>query len=202
MGSDGRRIGQPDPRIERWLAIDRPWRAELSALRAILLDEGLDEALKWRAPCYTAHGANVAILSGLSDAAALSFFKGILIGEGHGLLTAPGPNSRSARYAKFTSLEQVATSDAAIRSCIRQAVDNERRGLTVEMRADDIDLPDELAEALAAQPELAAAFEALTPGRQRGYALQIGGAKKAETRRARVEKWAPRILAGKGLHDR
>ena len=62
-------------------------------------------------------------------------------------------------------------------------------------------MPEELAAALEADADLRAAFEALTPGRKRGYVLHISGAKQARTRASRVEKWTPRILQGKGLHD-
>ena len=60
----------------------------------------------------------------------------------------------------------------------------------------------EVTEALAQDPALAAAFDALTPGRRRGYILHFGQAKQADTRRARIARWAPRILAGKGMQDR
>ena len=51
-------------------------------------------------------------------------------------------------------------------------------------------------------PDLKAAFDALTPGRQRGYSLYIGGAKQPATRFSRIEKHRDRILEGKGIHDR
>lgn len=51
-------------------------------------------------------------------------------------------------------------------------------------------------------PAFKAAFEALTPVRQRAYHLDIAAAKQPQTRARRVEKHAPRILAGKGLRDR
>jgi len=51
-------------------------------------------------------------------------------------------------------------------------------------------------------PELAKAFEALTQGRQRGYNLYFTAAKQSKTRVARIEKCAPKILAGQGLNDR
>ncbi len=60
----------------------------------------------------------------------------------------------------------------------------------------------ELAEALARDPELAEAFEALTPGRRREYHLHFSSAKKPETRADRVAKLAPKILEGKGMRDR
>ena len=50
-------------------------------------------------------------------------------------------------------------------------------------------------------PSLKAAFEALTPGRQRGYLLYFAGAKQPATRAARVEKYIRAIYAGQGLQD-
>ena len=49
--------------------------------------------------------------------------------------------------------------------------------------------------------KLAEALHALNPGRQKGYLLHFAGAKQSATRRARVEKHVPRILAGLGLDD-
>lgn len=45
------------------------------------------------------------------------------------------------------------------------------------------------------------AFESLTPGRQRGYLLYFSSAKQAKIREARIEKYIPQILKGKGLDD-
>jgi len=65
-----------------------------------------------------------------------------------------------------------------------------------------IDVPGELTDALDADPELAEAFAALTPGRQRGYLLNLNQAKQPATRVARIEKFRDRIIAGKGLIER
>jgi len=62
-------------------------------------------------------------------------------------------------------------------------------------------VPEEFQKRLKCDPELAEAFRALTPGRQKGYLLHFGGAKQSATRTARVEKHAPRILKGLGLDD-
>jgi uncharacterized protein YdeI (YjbR/CyaY-like superfamily) len=48
---------------------------------------------------------------------------------------------------------------------------------------------------------LRAAFEGLTPGRQRAYLLHFNGAKQSKTRADRVEKCIPQILDGLGLND-
>ena len=65
-----------------------------------------------------------------------------------------------------------------------------------------IELVDELENRLDADPELAEAFAALTPGRQREYNFHIAGAKQAETRERRIDRCVPKILAGKGFRDR
>lgn len=195
-------MGAADPRIERYLSKERPWRDEMVALRRILLSEELTETLKWRSPCYRAHEANILMMDALSDAAFLSFFKGVLLDDPEGRLAPPGPNSRSARYFKFTSLEEIAAAEQAIRGFVRQAIENEKRGLKVDLPDDDFDLPEELAEALAGDADLAEAFDALTPGRRRGWVIHISGAKQAATRLSRIDKARPVILAGKGMHDR
>ena len=51
-------------------------------------------------------------------------------------------------------------------------------------------------------PELAEAFEELTPGRQRGWVLHFSDAKQSETRTRRIEKTRSKIIAGKGRNER
>jgi uncharacterized protein YdeI (YjbR/CyaY-like superfamily) len=65
-----------------------------------------------------------------------------------------------------------------------------------------IELPVELAEALDADCELAEAFHALTPGRQRSYVINLSSAKKTETRISRIAAFRSRIMAGKGALER
>jgi uncharacterized protein YdeI (YjbR/CyaY-like superfamily) len=54
---------------------------------------------------------------------------------------------------------------------------------------------------LAADPVLRDAWERLTPGRRRGWLLHFNAAKQAKTRIARIERAAPRIFEGFGMHD-
>ncbi|MGR3564296.1 MAG: YdeI/OmpD-associated family protein [Heliomarina sp.] len=195
-------MGTGDPRIERYLAKDRPWQDEMIALRGLLLSEDLEETLKWRSPCYRAHGANVLMMDCLKEAAFISFFKGVLLDDPEGRLEMPGPNSRSARYLKFTSVEEIGKAEEAIRGLVRLAIQNEKEGRKVALGSDDLDLPEELISALEEDPELAGAWDGLTPGRRRGWVVHVSGAKQAKTRLSRIEKARPQILAGKGMHDR
>lgn len=191
-----------NPKVEAFFAKARIWRAELAALRAILRDTPLTEEFKWRSPCYTFQGANIATVFGFKDACALSFFKGVLLKDPAGLLTAPGENSRSARVARFTELQDIAAAAPALKDLVAQAIAAEEAGLKVDLPADDFELPAELVERLDADPALKAAFAALTPGRRRGYVLHFAQPKQSATRASRIEKAAPAILAGKGMHDR
>ena len=177
------------------------WQREIAELRRILLDCGLEEARKWGKPCFLHDGANIAIIQPFRPHCALMFFKGALLEDRHGLLRSQGPNTRAARRIEITDVADI--DEAAVRSYVEQAIAVERRGLTVPRDArPEPEQPPELTEMLARNRELARAFAALTPGRQRGYVLHFASAKQSKTRTARIEKQIPRILAGKGLHDR
>jgi len=178
------------------------WPAELAALRTILRDCGLVEVWKWSSPVYTLDGGNVAILWGFKDNATLGFFKGVLLQDKDKLLVAPGENSRSSRIFKFTSLEQIDAIKDTIRAYVLEAMELERAGARVDLPKDDIVYPDELVARFNEDLELSEAFEALTPGRRRGYALYFAQPKQSATRVGRIEKLRDKILAGKGLQDR
>lgn len=185
---------------DRWFEKARRWPDASLRLRTVLLDCGLDEALKWGKPCYTADGKNIAIIQPMKDFVALMFFKGALLEDPKGQLEPPGANSNAARRATFTSVKDVDKMKAALKRWVKEAVAIEAQGLTVPKR-DELVLCEELQTRLEGDKQLKAAFEALTPGRQRAYNLYISDAKQSKTRAARVEKHVERILAGKGLRD-
>lgn len=66
----------------------------------------------------------------------------------------------------------------------------------------DFEVPEEFQIKLDENPDLKAAFEALTPGRQRGYLLYFAAPKQSKTRTSRVEKYMQHIIDGKGLKDK
>lgn len=178
-----------------------PWREETARLRDILVACGMTEERKWGKPCFTHDGRNIAIIQGMKSFLALMFFKGALLTDPEGVLEVQGPNSRSARRVRFTSIADVDAKASAVRSLVNEALAVEKAGLAVA-KAPAPDLPQELLDRMEQDPALKAAFTALTPGRQRGYCLDIARAKRPATRAARIDKHRPRILDGKGLHDR
>lgn len=189
------------PDVDAYLAEAEQWPAEIAALRPILRDAGLDEEIKWGKPCYVHEGRNICILQEMKDFLAIMFFKGALLEDPHGILRDQGQRTRSAKRIELTSVDEVEDLADAIGGLVATAIEVEDAGLEVEPAPEE-ELAEELRDRMDADPELKAAFEALTPGRRRGYAMHIADAKKPETRRARLEKHIPKILAGKGINDR
>ncbi len=188
-------------KVDAYIARSQKWPEEMTELRSILLGCGLSEAIKWGKPCYSHEAANIAIMQEMKDFLALMFFKGALLGDPAHVLESQGPNSRSARRMCFRSVADVRAVADTLREYVHEAIDVEDAGLEVEP-APKLVLVQELQNRLDADPALKAAFENLTPGRQREYHLHISGAKQATTRESRVDTCVPAILAGKGLRDR
>jgi uncharacterized protein YdeI (YjbR/CyaY-like superfamily) len=192
-----------DPRVEAWLARAGRWREELTALRDMVRGSPLVEDFKWGKPCYTSGGANTVILFGFRDYCAVGFLRGSLLKDPNGILASPGEHSQAMRQIRFTNTGEVRQLEPVVRAYVAEAIALERAGIKVAFRAKaELDLPEELQSRLDGDPKLKAAFEALTPGRRRGFVLHVSGAKQPATRAARVEKCAPQILAGKGFHER
>jgi len=187
--------------VDAHVGQSKRWPEEVAALRPILLGCGLTEAVKWNKPCYCHEGRNIAIVQEMKDFLALMFFKGALLSDPEGLLQSQGPNTRSAMRLCFTSVAEVKAATNAVAALVAEAIDVEAAGLEVGP-APELVLADELRERLADDPALAAAFDALTPGRQREYNLYISDAKQSSTRSARIDRHVDRILAGRGLRGR
>ncbi|MEO0982457.1 MAG: YdeI/OmpD-associated family protein [Pseudomonadota bacterium] len=180
----------------------RPWARGLADLRRICRDAGLEETLKWAHPCYAHAGRNVAILGAHRGDFRLSFFHAALMKDPENLLVKQGPNTQHPDMIRFTDNGAVAALAPAIRAYLKEAMAYAEAGIKAPKDTRALDLPEELVDALDADPELAEAFHALTPGRQRSYVILLNGAKKSETRMARIEKARGRIIAGKGATER
>lgn len=179
------------------------WQAERRKLRALILDCGLKEDVKWGKLCYTHEGKNVAIIYGLKDYCAIGFFKGSLIDDDEGVMVAPGEHSQAMRQLRFRGLAEITDGVDDITRFIRKAIQVEKNGLQVDFTEKDaLVYPVELQALLDKDPDLAAAFENLSPGRRRGYVLHFSDARQSATRTSRVEKCRSKIMKGKGLQER
>ena len=177
------------------------WQAEIAALQQIVSGFGLTEECKWGKPCYTLDGRNVVIIQGFKGYCALNFFKGAALKDPKKLLVQLG-QVQAARVMKFTSTKDIQAKTATIKAYLREAIAAEKAGVRGEARPVKLAVPDELAAKIRDDPQFRRAFDALTPGRQRGYLFHFAGAKQSATRTARIEKAMPAIFAGRGLLDR
>jgi uncharacterized protein YdeI (YjbR/CyaY-like superfamily) len=180
----------------------RVWREGLARLRGLCLAAGLTETVKWGHPCYV-HGArNIALIGALRGDFRLAFFNAALLRDPEGVLEKQGPNTRHADVIRFDGAERVAALAPVIAAYLAEAISYAEAGVKPVREAHELELPEELIDALDADAELAEAFHALTPGRQRSYVILLGSAKTSATREARVAKARGRILAGKGANER
>jgi len=193
---------EKNPKVDLFFSKLKQWRAELEALRTILLACDLVEELKWGKPCYTFEGGNVAILFAFKDSAAIGFLKGALLPDPAKILISPGENSQAMRMIKFTDPERIQSLAALLTDYLTNAIALEKAGITVQFtKSAEQAIPAEFQQRLEELPALKVAFESLTPGRQRAYLLHFNAAKQSQTRASRVEKCIPAILEGKGLND-
>jgi uncharacterized protein YdeI (YjbR/CyaY-like superfamily) len=191
-----------NPKVDAYLERARQWQEEMTKLRAIVLDCGVTEELKWGCPCYTVNDNNVVLIHAFKEYCALLFMKGALLKDEEGILVQQTKNVQSGRQIRFTSLQQITKMKAVIKAYVQEAIAVEQAGLKVEFKdTGEFDFPDEFQAKIDEMPELQAAFEALTPGRQRGYLLHFSGAKQSKTRADRIEKCVQHIMNGKGLND-
>ncbi|MBM7567856.1 YdeI/OmpD-associated family protein [Paenibacillus sacheonensis] len=191
-----------NPKVDGFMRKAKQWKAEFELLREIVLDCGLTEDIKWMHPCYMYEDKNVVLIHGFKEYCALLFHKGVLLKDKHGILIQQTENVQAARQIRFKNAQEIVDLELTIRAYIYEAIEAEKAGLEVEYKKPaEFAVSEEFQAKLEEVPALKSAFEALTPGRQRAYLLHFSEPKQSKTRTARVEKYMPRILEGKGLND-
>jgi uncharacterized protein YdeI (YjbR/CyaY-like superfamily) len=188
-----------NPKVDRYLRKAKKWQQEMEKLRMISLGCGLTEELKWGKPCYTFQKSNIVIIQRFKEFCALLFCKGALLNDPNGILKKFG--WQAARRIRFTNVREIVEMEPILKAYIHEAMEVEKAGLKVNFKKNPEPIPEELQNKLDEIPALKAAFDALTPGRQRGYVLYFSAAKQSKTRESRVEKCMQQILNGKGLND-
>jgi uncharacterized protein YdeI (YjbR/CyaY-like superfamily) len=191
-----------NPKVDFFFSKAKQWQDEYEKLRTIILDCGLTEELKWGVPCYTNEGSNIVLIHGFKEYCAVLFFKGALLKDPKAVLMQQTENVQAARQVRFTDVTEIIKLAATLKAYIKEAIKIESAGLKVELKkTTEFKMPKEFKNVLDENQKLKVAFEALTPGRQRGYLLYFSSAKQAKTREARIEKYIQPILKGKGLDD-
>jgi uncharacterized protein YdeI (YjbR/CyaY-like superfamily) len=191
-----------NPKVDWYFTEAEKWQQEIKKLRTIILDCNLVEELKWGCPCYTFQKSNIVLIHVFKEYCAVLFFKGALLKDTKGVLIQQTENVQAARQMRFTNVREITKLEKTLKTYIYEAVEAEEAGLKVKLKkTTDYKVPEEFQKKLDKSKKLKTAFEALTPGRQRGYLFYFSQAKQSKTREARIEKCMPQILEGKGLDD-
>jgi uncharacterized protein YdeI (YjbR/CyaY-like superfamily) len=195
-------MNKMNPKVDGFLRNAKKWRDEFQKLRKVCLDCGLTEELKWGKPCYTYQGSNIVLIHGFKEYCALLFFKGALLKDPKGIFVQQTENVQAARQIRFTNVREIVEVESTLKAYIKEAIEADKAGLEVSYKkTSEFVIPEEFQNRLDESPALKTAFDALTPGRQRGYVLYFSAGKKSKTRAARIEKCVHQILEGKGLND-
>ncbi|HEX8816041.1 MAG TPA: YdeI/OmpD-associated family protein [Terriglobales bacterium] len=195
-------MNQPNPKVDTLIKKSKKWQEEFETLRQIVLESPLAEDVKWGQACYALDGKNVVLIHGFKDYCALLFFKGALLKDPRHILIQQTENVQSARQIRFTNARDIVAMKSTLKAYIQEAIDAEKSGAKIKLKkTSDYKVPEEFQKRLDQNAALKRAFAALTPGRQHGYLYYFSSAKQPQTREARVEKYIPQILKGKGLDD-
>lgn len=191
-----------NPKVDFFFDKATKWEKELEKLRLIVLDCGLEEELKWGVPCYTFQKRNIVLIHAFKDYCALLFFKGSLLKDEKGILIQQTENVQVARQIRFTNVKEIDKLKPSLKAYIFEAIEVEKSGLRAKLKKPtEFKVPEEFQKKLDKVASLKKAFYELTPGRQRAYLLYFAAPKQSKTREARIEKYKPQILKGKGLND-
>ncbi|MGB5435700.1 MAG: DUF1801 domain-containing protein [Maribacter sp.] len=189
-------------KVASYLEHLKRWQPELRLLHTIVVDCGLQEDFKWMHPCYTYTQKNIVLLQDFKDYCALLFPKGVLLKDTENILVAMTANVQSARQLRFTHIDDIVRLEPILKAYIFEAIEVEKAGLKVKLKdTSDFEVPEALTRIFAGNAAFEAAFNALTPGRQKGYLLHFSQPKQAKTREARIVRNMERIIDGYGLND-
>ena len=191
-----------NPRVDEFLSKTKKWHEEFEKLRMIVLDCQLTEEFKWGWPCYTFHNSNIVLMHGFKEYCALLFFKGALLKDDNGILIQQTENVQAGRQIRFTNVREIVAMENILKAYVYEAIEVEKAGLKVDFKkVSEFKIPEEFQNKLEQNTALKAAFDALTPGRQRAYIFYFSDPKQSKTRESRIEKCTPQIIRGKGMND-
>ena len=142
-------------RCERFATPDcstRQWHGGLTELRRICLAAGLVETVKWAHPCYMHGDRNIVIIGAFRNDFRLSFFNAALMKDPKGVLEKQGLNTRHPDMFRFTENTQVVEMEPVIISYLKEAMGYAEAGIKPPKEQRELELPDELVEALDSDP--------------------------------------------------
>lgn len=181
---------------------NKQWAEELRRIASIIGKAPLEKTIKWGAEVFTCNGKNIVSYGGFKSYFALWFYNGVFLKDKYKvLMSAQEGKTKSLRQWRFASMEEI--DEKKILEYIKEAIEIEKKGLSIKPeKFVPVPFLQLLQDAFKKDKALKVAFEKLTPGKQKEYALYINEAKQETTKRNRIEKIKPMILEGIGLNDK
>ncbi|KIA82487.1 YdeI family protein [Flavobacterium sp. AED] len=177
------------------------WSEELEFLKSIIAQTELIETTKWGGCVYVLHGKNVLGIGGFKNYFAIWFFNGVFLkDEKQVLVNAQEGVTKSLRQWRFSSQDEV--DKKAVLHYIHEAIENEKQGKQLKPEKGKSIVSELLQKELDADVNLAEAFLKFSPYKQKEFVEYIETAKREETKRSRIEKIKPMLLANIGLNDK
>lgn len=178
------------------------WKEELQTIRTVFHRTELVEEIKWGAPTYTLNNKLVAGIAAFKNHYAIWFHQGAFLKDHKKqLVNAQEGVTRGLRQWRFEEGDII--DPELILSYLLESIENCLAGKEIKpQRKKGVVLPPLLSAAIKNSSKFSEAFTKLTPGKQREYASYIAEAKRAETKKSRLDKITPMILLGVGLNHK
>lgn len=200
-------------KVDRFIAEQEKWKSQLEELRDIVcprnpkkaVNEIVTETIKWGVPTYTVSGKIVISIGSFKNHYGLWFHQGVFLKDQHKvLINAQEGVTKAMRQWRFD--ENTKIDSKTIKLYVEEALANQLAGKELKPQhkpqEQKPELPADLTAAFKSNKAFKAAFQLLSPGKQKEYARHVGSAKQEKTRLSRIEKIRPMILGGAGLHDK
>lgn len=179
------------------------WEEELDLLKSIIAKTELEETVKWGGPTYVINGKNVLGIGGFKSYVGIWFWNGVFLkDEADVLVNAQEGVTKALRQWRFSSKDDISKNEKLILKYIREAIANERAGISKKPERKETIISDFFQQQLDNEKALATAFSNFSPFKQREFLEYIDTAKREETKISRMEKIKPMILENIGLNDK
>lgn len=194
-------MGSKDPRVDEYIAQATGFaRPILERLREIIHDTApeITEDIKWGMPAFM-HKGIVGNMAAFSEYVSLGFWKGKLMRDAHALFE--DQHRTQVTALKLRSVDDI-PDPGVLAEYIREAVELNERGVKLPTRKrsdsrDALDVPKDLGEALKANPDAGATFEAFSYTNRKEYIEWITGARRDATRERRLAQAIEWMSEGK-----
>lgn len=161
----------------------------------------IEETIKWGMPSFEYKGL-VCGMAAFKAHCALTFHKGNLMNDEHGILSQVGKTGM-VQLGKLTSIKDLPNEKILI-AYVKQAVKLNEAGVkqTKAATTTSIEVPDYFLKALKKNKEALKTFEAFNNSHKKEYVEWITEAKKEETRISRMEKAIEMLSEGKSRNHK